>query len=175
MRKAETPLADSPSPAAPALSKRVKPRRDTSKRAVATIGAYRLGQANAPSLLALAADLEQQTQQLRDGEMAGIEELMLAQANTLDAIFNKLALKAVYVMDRFPNQGETYLRTAIKAQSQCRVTLEALAAIKNPRSVAVIQQANIAAGPQQINNNTPRSGGTETAPNELSIGGGDNG
>jgi hypothetical protein len=36
---------------------------------------------------------------------------------------------------------------ALKAQSQCRATLETLAAIKNPQPVAFVRQANIAHGP----------------------------
>jgi hypothetical protein len=47
---------------------------------------------------------------------------------------------------------ETYLRLALKAQSQCRATLETLAVIKNPQPVAFVHQANIAHGPQQVNN-----------------------
>jgi len=136
----------------PPMAQAKKSKQDTTKRAVATIGAYRSRQAGAPSLRKLASDLEQQTQRLRDGQLGDIEELMLAQANTLDAIFNTLATKALSFIDRVPNVAELQLRTAMKAQAQCRVTLEALAAIKNPRSVALIQQTNIAAGPQQINN-----------------------
>jgi hypothetical protein len=43
------------------------------------------------------------------------------------------------------------MRLALKAQSQCRVTLETLAAIKNPPLVFA-KQANIAHGAQQVNN-----------------------
>jgi hypothetical protein len=39
-----------------------------------------------------------------------------------------------------------------KPQAQCRATIEALAEIKNPRPVAFVKQANIAQGPQQVNN-----------------------
>ena len=45
-----------------------------------------------------------------------------------------------------------YLRLALKAQSQCRATLATLAAVKNPQPVAFVRQANIAHGPQQVNN-----------------------
>jgi transposase InsO family protein len=45
------------------------------------------------------------------------------------------------------------MRLALKAQSQCRATVEALAEMKNPKPVAYVQQANIANGPQQVNNN----------------------
>jgi hypothetical protein len=41
---------------------------------------------------------------------------------------------------------------ALRAQAQCRATLETLAGIKNPQPVAFVRQANIAHGPQQVNN-----------------------
>ena len=47
--------------------------------------------------------------------------------------------------------AETYVRLALKAQAQCRATLETLATIKNP-PVVYARQANIAAGRQQVNN-----------------------
>jgi len=43
---------------------------------------------------------------------------------------------------------------ALKAQGQCRTTLETLAAIKNP-PVLFAKRANIAHGPQHVNNGTP--------------------
>lgn len=62
----------------------------------------------------------------------------------------------------------------LKAQSQCRATLESLAEIKNPKAVAFVQQANIAHGPQQVNNGTApapaestRAGESENPPNKL--------
>jgi hypothetical protein len=48
------------------------------------------------------------------------------------------------------------MRLALKAQSQCRATLEALANIKNP-PVVIARQANFAAGPQQVNNSVNRA------------------
>lgn len=45
------------------------------------------------------------------------------------------------------------MRMGMKAQSQCRATLQALAEIKNPHSVAFVKQANINnGGNQQVNN-----------------------
>jgi hypothetical protein len=46
------------------------------------------------------------------------------------------------------------MRLALKAQGQCRATLETLAVLKNPPTVFA-KQANIAAGAQQVTN-TPR-------------------
>jgi hypothetical protein len=59
------------------------------------------------------------------------------------------------------------LRLALKAQSQCRATLETLAAIKNPQPVAFVRQANIAHGPQQVNNAHASDVENQRAPNEL--------
>ena len=59
---------------------------------------------------------------------------------------------------------DTYVRLAFKAQSQCRSTLETLAEIKNPRPATFVRQANIANGPQQVNNGASSSAIAPTAP-----------
>lgn len=46
--------------------------------------------------------------------------------------------------------------TIDKCSTQCRATLETLAEIKNPRPVVFVRQANIANGPQQVNNGSTR-------------------
>ena len=43
------------------------------------------------------------------------------------------------------------MRMALRAQNQCRATLETLSTIKNP-PVVFAKQANFANGPQQVNN-----------------------
>jgi hypothetical protein len=45
-----------------------------------------------------------------------------------------------------------FLKLALRAQSQCRATWETLATVKNPPMVGYVKQANIAHGPQQVNN-----------------------
>jgi hypothetical protein len=119
----------------------------------------------------LITDLRQQCQQASKGDLNRVEALLTAQAHTLDGIFNYLARKAVHA--DYLNQYETYLRLGLKAQSQCRATLETLAAIKNPKPVTFVQQANIAHGPQLVNNEAAppaeasRAQETEKQPNKL--------
>jgi hypothetical protein len=58
---------------------------------------------------------------------------------------------------------------AMKAQNQCRITLETLSAIKNP-PIVYAKQANIAHGPQQVNNEgagTSRAEQSSNSPNKL--------
>jgi hypothetical protein len=74
----------------------------------------------------------------------------------LDAIFNEMARRAALNMGQHLGPTETYMRLALKAQSQSRATLETLAEIKNPRPVYINpQQVNHTNGPQQVNNGTP--------------------
>jgi hypothetical protein len=93
---------------------------------------------------------------LRSGEMCRAEEMLFAQAHALQSIFLSLATRAV-------GQGlelrEANLRMALRAQNQCRMTLETLSTIKNP-AVLVARQTNIAHGPQQVNNGTAAQTGT---------------
>lgn len=85
------------------------------------------------------------------GDLAGLESVLVAQSVALDKIFNELARRAAQNMGEFLDATDRYMRLALKAQSQCRATVETLATIKNP-PVVFAKQANIANGPQQINN-----------------------
>ncbi len=91
---------------------------------------------------------------VKDGDLSDTKAILMAQASTLDSIFTELARRASYnIGEGHPLKiAEIYLRLALKAQSQSRCTLEALAEIVNPRPVAFVKQANIASGPQQVNN-----------------------
>jgi hypothetical protein len=126
------------------------------------------------TLDALIVELRQQCDKVHGGDLHRAEAMLMAQAHTLDAIFGDCARRAARNMGEYLNAAETYLRLALKAQAQCRATLETLANIKNPPTVFA-RQANIAHGPQQVNNGMPvpgsRAGKTEDAQNELSRGG----
>ena len=104
------------------------------------------------NLMALIEELSGQAKTVNDSDLTRAEATLAIQAHTLDAIFNNLARRAALNAGEYLGACETYLRLALKAQSQCRATLETLAAIKNPAPVAFVRQANIAHGPQQVNN-----------------------
>lgn len=123
------------------------------------------------TLDALIAELGQQCTRANGGDLERAEAMLIAQAHTLDSIFGHCARRAALNMGEHLNAAETYLRLALKAQTQCRATLETLANIKNPPTVFA-RQANIAHGPQQVNNGIPdqgsRAGKTENPQDELS-------
>ena len=100
----------------------------------------------------LVNDLETECKLANNGDLARVETILMAQAQTLDSIFNNLARRAALNIGEYMNATDTYLRLALRAQAQCRATVESLAMIKNPQPVAFVRQANIAHGPQQVNN-----------------------
>ncbi len=59
--------------------------------------------------------------------------MLTSQTIALDSIFNRLAVQAQASIGKHPKVVDTYLRLALKAQSQCRATAEALAVLKSPR------------------------------------------
>ena len=100
------------------------------------------------------------------GDFAAVEAMLTAQTITLNSMFAHLARCAHLCKDM--DRLEQYSRLAFKAQSQCRATAETLAVFKNPPTVFA-RQANIANGPQQVNNGPPpsRAGNLEGRRNEL--------
>jgi hypothetical protein len=86
------------------------------------------------------------------GDLSQAEGLLLAQASALNGIFTVLARRAAHFLDSDMGAVDFNLRLALKAQAQSRATLETLANVKNPKAVAFVRQANIAHGPQQVNN-----------------------
>jgi hypothetical protein len=105
----------------------------------------------------------------KSGDLGEYEGILGAQAHALNCIFLEMTRRAALNMGEYLPAAETYMRLALKAQSQARTTVEALAEIKNPRPVAFVRQANIANGPQQVNNGDAR-GESNNLPNELQEG-----
>jgi len=86
----------------------------------------------------------------KGGDLSQAEAMLYAQANALQGIFMGLAHRAS--QQGYLKQWEAVLRMAFRAQNQCRMTLETLAALKNPAPMVIAKQANITTGPQQVNN-----------------------
>ena len=71
------------------------------------------------------------------GDLAIASRLLASQAITLDSMFTELARRTANNMGEYANAAERYGRLALKAQSNCRATLEALAKLHQPREQTV--------------------------------------
>jgi len=136
-------------------------------QAATTIHAFEGGTGDLHSTI---LELQSQTKKINDGNMTRPESLLAAQAHTLDTLFNTLAQRSYTNMAAgYGDAADRYLRLALRAQVQCRTTIEAISAIKNP-PVVFAKQMNVSHGHQQINNGTQATASDEmrTHQNELS-------
>lgn len=112
-------------------------------------------------LQAIHDELSDKVRLVFSGDTRAAESLLISQAKALDAMFSALSCRAL--AQDYLEQFDTNLRLALKAQNQCRMTLETLATIKNP-PVIFAKQANIAHGHQQVNNEGFRTSTHAPAP-----------
>ena len=101
-------------------------------------------------LAELVAGLQTKAESIQDGNMKPVEAMLYGQAMALQTIFTNLARRSAMNAGEYMDATDKYMRLALKAQAQCRATLETLSVVKNP--MPYIKQANIANGPQQVNN-----------------------
>ncbi|MDE2298543.1 MAG: hypothetical protein KGK18_10295 [Burkholderiales bacterium] len=185
-------LPAAPVPAAPrAIELHAKPG-ETAARALARAAAapfmtgastvmdfgQAAGMVQATEFGEIVAVLEGKAAAVNGGDLSESESVLAVQAASLDAIFNAMARRAAMNVDKSPQATETFLRMALRAQAQCRATIETLATIKNP-PVLFARQANINnGGQQQVNNDAAgsatdtrvraeRADGVQQPPNEL--------
>lgn len=96
--------------------------------------------------------LQETARGLNDGDLSSAVIMLSSQAAALNSMFGELARRSALNMGQHMDASERYMRLALKAQGQCRATLETLANIKNP-PVVFARQANINnGGQQQVNN-----------------------
>lgn len=122
-------------------------------------------------LWATARHLESNVAAVHGGDMRRVEAMLVSQAHALQSMFMHMSRRALN--QDYQSHLESFFRMAMKAQNQCRMTLETLATIKHGPTVFA-KQANINnGGQQQVNNGVAaRAAGapatkSETEQNEL--------
>jgi hypothetical protein len=101
------------------------------------------------SVDALIVELRKRMTTVNDGDLQGCENMLIGQAHALQSMFMHLSRRAI--KQEYLKNFDAFLRLALKAQSQCRATIETLAELKYPKQATFIKQANIA-NQQQVNN-----------------------
>ena len=114
----------------------------------------------------LAEILRESNQKIADGDMKRVEAMLIDQAHALQSMFMNFSRRALN--QQYQSNLESFFKMALKAQNQCRMTLETLATIKNP-PIVYAKQANVTTGPQQVNNGIPgpHAGQNQNRANEL--------
>ena len=108
--------------------------------------------------------LRKSTDQSKTGDLSHLEAMLISQATALQTIFTSFARRALN--QQRMQHLEAFMGMALKAQAQSRATISTLVDLKYPRQATFVKQANIANGPQQVNNAT-HAGEIQTRQNEL--------
>ena len=109
--------------------------------------------------------LNETSKEICKTDMSHAQVMLSNQAIALQSLFTTLTEKA-FNSDQL-NHFESFMRLALRAQTQSRCTLEAISNIKNPRTV-IANQANISQGHQQVNNAASPAREIQKPPNEQS-------
>ena len=109
------------------------------------------------SLTECAKVLKNTANGLNEGDLSAAVIMLSSQAIALNGMFGELARRAALNFGTNIDTSERYMRLALKAQGQCRATLETVCSIKSPPLVFA-RQANINnGGQQQVNNGEKRA------------------
>ena len=120
----------------------------------------------------LMGEMQTKFKEVNDGDLSSLEAMLVGQATALQTMFTSLAMRAT--SQEYLKQYGLYMTLALKAQAQSRATISALVDLKYPKQAATfVKQANIANGPQQVNNGQSAAaapslaGDFQTEPNKL--------
>lgn len=110
--------------------------------------------------------LQDRVKRVQGGDMSDIEAMLVGQAHALQQVFVALMRRASN--QEHLKQYQVHMNLGLKAQAQCRATIQALTELKYPRQVVIAKQANVAHGHQQVNNGVcAPAAGVGLAQNEL--------
>jgi hypothetical protein len=82
------------------------------------------GDNEAPGMMDFVDHMQSATSKAEAGDLAIASRLLAAQAITLDSMFTELARRTALNMSEYVNAAERYGRLALKAQNNCRATLD---------------------------------------------------
>lgn len=94
--------------------------------------------------------LESSFEQIKEGDLSLLEQVLVGQIVALNIAFSSLANRANKQTDRTSLQ--MLMNLSLKAQNQSRATIDSLIRLRQPCTTQFIKQANIAGGHQQVNN-----------------------
>lgn len=83
------------------------------------------------------------------GDLSHQKAMLAAQADALNSIFTEMARRAALNMGEYIGATETYMRLGLKAQAQCRATIDALDRLSSGR-VQTVKHVHVNEGGQAI-------------------------
>ena len=107
------------------------------------------GSAEKPDIADYLPAFEKEAAKATKGELSLASRTLASQAITLDAMFTEFGRRAAMNMGEYPQAAERYAKLALKAQTNCRTTLDALAKLHQPREQTV-RHVQVSEGGQAV-------------------------
>jgi hypothetical protein len=95
------------------------------------------GDGQRPNITQTVVALGEEVGRASSGDLTLASRILASQAVSLDALFTEMARRSGLNMGEYPDAMERYMPLALKAQANCRATLEALARLHQPREQTV--------------------------------------
>jgi len=100
---------------------------------------------NSKAINAAFDGVERTLSKVKSGNLEDLEEILVNQVYVLNGLFNQLVIQGKAsltepaVMRSLPNHPKTMLNVALKAQTQCRATVQTINDLKNPKKTTFIK------------------------------------
>ena len=116
---------------------------------VATVQIFNKGSFGTQSITDAFEVMREHIAAAEKGDLSQQRALLVGQASSLNAIFTELARRAGANMGEYVNAAQIYMRLALKAQAQCRSTIEALDRLVNGHEQTV-KHVHVGQGGQAV-------------------------
>lgn len=93
--------------------------------------------------------LDDQIAKMKSGDLSDARAMLAGQAIALNAIFSEIARRAGCNMGEYLQATQLYMNLALKAQAQCRATIEALDRLTNGH-VQTVKHVHVSEGGQAV-------------------------
>ncbi len=93
--------------------------------------------------------LDNACKKAEQGDLSLASRMLASQAMTLDAMFTEFGRRAALNVGEYPQAADRYAKLALKAQTNCRSALEALAKLHQPREQTV-RHVQVSEGGQAV-------------------------
>ncbi|NTZ41779.1 hypothetical protein G7A66_01485 [Altererythrobacter sp. SALINAS58] len=98
---------------------------------------HAFGDTHKPTIMDSTEALAETMKAAENGDKRLASRMLAAQAVSLDTMFTELARRSGRNMGEYTDAADRYMRLALKAQTACRTTLEALTKLHQPREQTV--------------------------------------
>lgn len=114
-----------------------------------SFGSQMFGDQLKPDIAESSAVLAEEIQRAIRGDLSLASRIYASHAISLDTLFTEMARRSGNNMGEYPDAADRYMRLALKAQSACRSTLDALARLHQPREQTV-KHVHVSEGGQAV-------------------------